>query len=433
MSGPKTSRYTLTPEQRRILAEQRRLEQMSKQEKAAIHQICSMTAFLGEGLEDILQRASEYKERLGSDNGITAEYGKLIEMIRSVVNELHNIDVNASLEKLRQIHKTANESYIKLCNIRNGVICLDEESMVNLTEVNNLDIDKGFQSKLTLNSNRNKKLSDVAEMKTAVLRSLSEYRCKGNLPKRLISDIQQTTAKLEEITSIDFFQNFKAITIAPLLKSCDTFIAEFDDCYEEYSELYPLYTALCDSVGIDAIAYECCFESVSKLKEEVAKLQSEIAADDEQAYISECIDEVMQEMGYDLVGTRTVVKKNGKKFHNELYSFSEGTAVNVTYSADGKITMELGGLDTSDRLPDAAEARQLCDDMQIFCDEYKEFERRLKERGIIPNHISILPPDSEYAQIINTTDYQMTKDISSIDSHSQKANIQAQKRISENG
>lgn len=34
MSGPKTSRYILTPEQRRILAEQRRIERKTREEQS---------------------------------------------------------------------------------------------------------------------------------------------------------------------------------------------------------------------------------------------------------------------------------------------------------------------------------------------------------------------------------------------------------------
>ena len=32
----------------------------------------------------------------------------------------------------------------------------------------------------------------------------------------------------------------------------------------------------------------------------------------EQAYISECVDEVMADRGYDLIGSRDVRKKSGK-------------------------------------------------------------------------------------------------------------------------
>lgn len=118
----------------------------------------------------------------------------------------------------------------------------------------------------------------------------------------------------------------------------------------------------------------------------------------------------MEEMGYTVIGSREVTKKNGKHFRNELYTYGEGTAVTVTYSSDGKIAMELGGIDSKDRLPDAHETSVLCESMEQFCDDFKEIEKRLIAKGVVlADRISLLPPSAEYAQIINTADYHMTE------------------------
>ena len=46
--------------------------------------------------------------------------------------------------------------------------------------------------------------------------------------------------------------------------------------------------------------------------------------------------------------------------------------------------------------------------MQVFCGDFSEIEQRLLKKGVVlSERISLLPPDSEYAQIINTTDYEM--------------------------
>ena len=119
----------------------------------------------------------------------------------------------------------------------------------------------------------------------------------------------------------------------------------------------------------------------------------------------------MIEMGYNLIGSRSVTKKNGKHFENELYLFDEGTAVNVTRSDEGQITMELGGLDKIDRIPTALESQRLCEDMDEFCVDYEEIEKRLVEKGIKVKRISILPAEEQYAQIINVEDYNMKEDV----------------------
>ena len=123
--------------------------------------------------------------------------------------------------------------------------------------------------------------------------------------------------------------------------------------------------------------------------------------------IADTVDEVMQEMGYDLIGKREVRKRNGKHFRNELYRFGEGTAVNITYSPEGQISMELGGIAEEDRIPNEAETELLTRDMETFCGEFAEFERRMLERGVVVgNRVALMPPAPEYAAIININDYE---------------------------
>ena len=50
--------------------------------------------------------------------------------------------------------------------------------------------------------------------------------------------------------------------------------------------------------------------------------------------------------------------------------------MNITYSPEGQISMELGGLAREDRLPTDDEATALAQDMESFCHEFSEFERK---------------------------------------------------------
>ena len=98
----------------------------------------------------------------------------------------------------------------------------------------------------------------------------------------------------------------------------------------------------------------------------------------------------------------------GAQFKNELYQFGEGTAVNITYSPEGQISMELGGIAREDRIPTAEETDVLTRDMESFCGGFTEFERRMKEKGVIVgNRIALMPPTADYAAIINVSDYEM--------------------------
>ena len=153
-------------------------------------------------------------------------------------------------------------------------------------------------------------------------------------------------------------------------------------------------------------------DAVAVLDARIGEMEELIRHQEEQAYISRCVDEAMQEMGYAVAGDREVVRRSGKRFRNELYLFDEGTAVNVTYSSDGQITMELGGIDTEDRIPTAAETNGLVANMRDFCDDYREIEQRLRKKGIVSRRISILPVDAQFAQIINVSDYHLSTEVS---------------------
>ena len=139
----------------------------------------------------------------------------------------------------------------------------------------------------------------------------------------------------------------------------------------------------------------------------------------------------MADMGYDLIGTRKVQKKSGKHYRNELFTFNEGTAVNVTFAPDGQISMELGGLAREDRIPTAEETEVLTRDMESFCDEFDEFERRMLEKGVVVgNRIALSPPAAEYAGIINVNDYEIdaSTQISVMDAK-EKRRRQAEKKV----
>ena len=115
-------------------------------------------------------------------------------------------------------------------------------------------------------------------------------------------------------------------------------------------------------------------------------------------------------MGYDVIGQREVIKRTGKHFRNELYRYGAETAINVTYSDDGQIAMELGKLDQKDRVPTPSESNYLANQMVIFCERFRELEKRLGKKGVkLGKRIALAPPSADYAQIINSSEYSMNE------------------------
>lgn len=409
MSGPKSSRYTLTFEQRRILAEQRAIERRKsiaaeniKRNNRRFLQFGSMFSAAKEVSGALLSRCEK-------DGGFADKLLELENVIAPVKTLLADTDRH-DVRSLENTSKKTAESLAEAEKIAAELSVISAQNELKLRALLSVDIGNGFDVSFADIQNVSQTMIDE---RTAKRRSqLIEMKNNPNLPPELVGELSSTLSQLDLIDSEAFLKNYSSVTVDPLLKRCKQYLAEYESCREEFEKLYAEYTALCDLYFYTAQAYPCCNASVQTLKSEIKRIQETVDADDEQAYISDCLDEVMEEMGYTVIGSREVAKKNGKRFRNELYTYGENTAVNVTYSSDGKIAMELGGMDVNDRLPDARETAVLCESMEQFCDDFKEIEKRLLAKGVVlAERISLLPPSAEYAQIINAADYSMNEKV----------------------
>lgn len=230
---------------------------------------------------------------------------------------------------------------------------------------------------------------------------------KHDLSKELENEIRNAISILESIAQTDRLSTFDSITVKRIFRNIKAYQLECKRKKVEFQEALLRYQMLCDMA--DRVEErEITFDDVDALDEAITEMEKIVVKQKEQAYIADCVDEVMLDMGYDLIGRRQVRKKSGKQFKNELYQFGEGTVVNITYSPEGQISMELGGIAREDRIPTAEETDVLTRDMESFCGEFAEFERRMKEKGVIVgNRIALMPPTADYAAIINVSDYEM--------------------------
>lgn len=248
-----------------------------------------------------------------------------------------------------------------------------------------------------------------AKARQKCINALAEVEDSG-LPTKLKDKYNGISTKLADIQTRDFFENYYSLTIVPFLKECKEWGKLAERIGEKFKAAESEYRVLCEEQDEQVRQFDFSEEGLANLKAEVSRLKTAKLDDEEQTYISQTIDDVMVEMGYKLIGNNEVTKKSGKHFKKELYLFEEGTAVNVMTSSTGQITMELGLLDTQDRIPDVEETDTLCRQMRTFCGSYAELEKKLAERGIVSKHISLLPPEAQFAQVINVEDYNMSDD-----------------------
>lgn len=412
MSGPKTSRYMLTGAQKRAIQEQLRLEQEKKFREEKIKSEVSTLKNHCENINAIVEEIRVILEQIKQttlDGNLEAidlhSIEARCESARSRIQKAILVSQNGALQVIQGENKSLSSTIQQLDKDRLSAVKALHKQEAVFKEVILDRLSAGFNISFAKITNRralkeNKYISRILED----LDSVKNVRMSDQLKAKY----ERVRKKAEEITSIDFLENFYSITILPFVKECKEYAELWDKYGDEYETLSIRYALLGKELNSDVEAIPFGEDAITRLLTKISEFEQTILDRKEESYICHCIDEAMIDLGYSVVGRREVTKKSGKHFRNELYKFDEGTVVNVTYADDGQITMELGAVDTEDRAPTDAESRSLVEDMTRFCGKYSELEVRLKKKGIEPKRISILPPHAEFAQIIDISEYKMT-------------------------
>lgn len=420
MSGPKSSRYALTAAQRRALAEQlekqRQLRIQAEKDERQRNENFSLCADI-DALIKQNDKLIEYARKVQSDTGLeiheiekteiaSQRISSRTNLIRSQIKAEKGNGLVAQKQELLSAKAELRSLYSALNSCISDTQRRDKQNLAAaIAGAANLTFDVPATDTPAEENSANRE----AEAKQKCVDALMAIEDSG-LSTKLRAEHNAITDKIADIQTTNFFENYYALTIVPFIKECKEWAALVGRIGERFKAAESEYRILCEEQDEQQKEFEFGDDGLAKLEAEVARLKAVKLDDEEQAYISQTIDDVMVEMGYKLIGNNEVTKKSGKHFKKELYLFEEGTAVNVTTSSTGQITMELGLLDTQDRMPDVEETGTLCRQMRTFCGSYADIEKKLAERGIVSKHISLLPPEAQFAQVINVEDYNMNDD-----------------------
>ena len=411
MSGPKISRYTLAPREQAIFDAQnecdnnilkciKRIQSMEAQISMIANNIITHDSYgsneNAEYAQVLKQQMKEFDERRSLLLGEFQEFSKYK---RSIIVSLTETELKRKNIILKAVNSIKDEMSILFDGTKNTEKewCKTKNRMLSDIE-NNLNTAFDFSW--------DEFDEEISNKKEKAISVLNDILLQTELSSVLQVKVQKALNKTNEINDNDFLENFSVVTIKPLIEECQDYIKNIKKYGDEFTELEAEYKILCEELYITPKTFAVSKIGITKLKTEIIMLKDDVLKIREQEYIADAIDDVMEEMGYELIGSREVSKKNGTRFRDELYTFGEGTAVNVRYDSHGRIAMELGGMDNVDRLPSSAEAAKLENEMVAFCDKFTEFEVRLEQKGVISkDRIRHLPPKAEYAQIINVSDY----------------------------
>jgi len=421
MSGPKTSEYVLTGWQRQNLISQNKcdnsiiscINRVDELQNEAAIVIAQINVYEDCGSDESIAMTISLKEKMEEieeiNNTLSKDFSQFSGYEKSPTIILTEEELNRKKMILKKLN-SIKSSYIEL--LEDITECNKQSKKIK--EQISIEVQKNLENVFDLSWEFDDN-SSVVSMQTNILSVLNKLLTNTNLSPELIKRVNNAIEKIAQIPNDEFLKNFNAVTIKPLVDDCTVYIENYKKFGLEFTELEAEYKCLCSQVNIEPKQFLLSEDGYKALKKNVELLEAEMFQNIEQEYIADCIDEVMEDMGYILIGNREVVKKSGKRFRDELYTFSEGTAVNIRYDSKGQIAIELGGIDEVDRLPSQGEVDRLTDEMVTFCDKFSEFEERLSQKGILcKNRISHLPAQPEYAQIINTKDYLMNQEVEKI-------------------
>lgn len=434
MSGPKSSYYRLSTARSAYLAEQRRIEAERERQRQELHRKCvnelgkiqvdkDKLCALCDGFGDYNTVSSELSHNGIGDGGMSEKVNAFIAETQKWVNSIHAAESDG-LESLTSTREKCDEKANSANITSQDLHKILDENRSKLDSIVKQRMDSRITASFAdLNVPSTKHECEASKLLAGIRDEVKTRQQSSDIPDTYKKELEMSLEWLTDERSVSEIKTYYEIKIVPLMKKCDSAAEDFLRYNEEYGQLQDTYIALCNLLGMPYKITSCNAEGVSFLSRENKRLSDLYASYQEEEYIASAVDEVMHEMGYDIIGYRNAKKKSGTSIHHELYRYGNGSAVDVTFADDGKISMELGKLDTSDRTPDETEALTMCTEMERFCSDYLEFERRLAEKGILVSKGSKLPPDVAYAQIINVNDYETSEENISANATETRRNI----------
>ena len=451
MSGPKDSRISLEEMRRREMerrrreelerkrreAERRRLEEEARRKRVKDLQdsiACSsreLDTALGCGREQL----SGLKKKI-AEFGVapTAEYQKLTRDVEEVAQEIVTVRARDAATENEQTLRDILADFQKVSDKFRRVLDDTPRVLASITaaytekltsEIAELAASLAEEEKRRreaakeeqirkaereirerdekLRQEREAALSEISEMETLFRKTVSGREAPSEVQDEIDALESMLRAAEKGGHNAEYLRSFAAISLAPRLSAIGKKLADYENLKRDYGILSDEYLAVCQEAGVAPKTFPVSKTSLNFMKAEIDVIQQTLAKRDAERYISNAINEVMEEMGYRLMGG--LRERPAGIVKSGLYRFNDSTAVSVTYDSNGDMCMELGALDTEDREPDVQEAASLKRDMESFCAGYRRIREKLAEKGLVIHEGIELPPDTEYAQVFNLSDY----------------------------
>lgn len=442
MSGPKDADWYLSEEERLRRAEERRIRlEQERRDRELTNEIEELKNSIKEEISNKNHKNIKFIESLNK-----------YELEASIVKEREEIARNIEVNSRDILNKSdcytigAKEAYLKELNNLGEYINdkYDEIDKLNykLFYIVNENTSKEFINKinsgsLDFNVKRNDSLSTKSEEKLKSV--INEFNKLFNryCESKYLSEKVILKLKKKEVDNLikevricnDYKVNQIQAFIKDIYRKEEEYLKEEEinkEIVNNYNSLFASYEILREKLDVEvkftkSRSIEIMKSQFRDLEIEVERLNNCFSEIEDYDYIVQSIDEVMEELGYDILSSEVLNRVN-RNIVDSIYSFDDNSVLNLFTSDNGTIMFEVTGISNEKREISSLEKLKLKESMNTFCGKYDAIKKKLAERGIFFGAENLRPADERYARIrvVNENRYKV-KNISKATIRSNKS------------
>lgn len=385
MSGPKYSDYVL---------ERQRLLQIQAQLEAELEK--SKCAQLKKQIDECIERSDLYFAQIDivkfEKNISTAEE---IVLSKTVLNELKRLIAELKIEIAKTFNTNGDSSSLssalsayekRLKRVKNLV-----------SRINHLMRDLNAEYNQQRQENLEIEFTNMQWNEPVIVSSISETLM--NVYNDIIEQIMECEDFEKEKSKYDAIMRNHNIDdtykIHQMKSRFDAYLVEkqSDASNEELLRLRSEFVALSNLIYGECIDVP---DDIEKLKQEIVEMLKEAQGQKVGEYVAECIDKVMVELGYSVVGSEVLSTQKMTKQH---YDYSPNSALTIASSENGAMMLEVVGKKNEDGTNGSTAAVK--EDMERFCPDFQKVKQGLQQYGISLADKKLCPPDEKYVRFVD--------------------------------
>lgn len=397
MSGPKYSDYVL--ERQRLLQIQAQLE--AELEFAKCRQVTNQ-------INECIDRSDLYFSQVNVtqfEKNIASAEGVVLS--KTILNELKKLIVELKLELSKHFNIDGNSDV--LIGVLNSYETRLKRVKNLVYQINHLMRELNEEYNRQLQQNLEIDFENTTWDSPFVASNISEslMNTYTDIIERLVAydNFVQEKAKYDAILNNHYIDD--SFKIAQMKMIFDAFLVErqLDDDNAEVLKLRSEYIALSNLIYGDC---DDIPEDIDDLKFEIKEMLVAAQGQKIGEYVADCIDKVMLELGYDVVGSEVL---SSQKMTKQLYDYSSDSVITIASSERGAMMLEVVGKKNCDGSNGSTKAVK--EDMERFCPDFQKVKHGLQQYGITLIDKKICPPDEKYVRFVdvekqNTTDRRIT-------------------------